>query len=185
VFDGRVGVTGAPEVVLDHKRSQAGLTWEALILGAQAIGYAIFPALLIVHPHLDSPLLWFVGGPLVIASALCAFLAAWLAWGRERITLHDCHAFVVWSIGVLKWSQGISLQTITRIAVLPRGRREGQNDVFGFGHRALLIASPARRLRCCVSIADGQVRGVASRLRLAVRECGGAVEQGDEADEAR
>jgi hypothetical protein len=184
VFDGRIGLAAVPEIVLDHKRSQAGLTWEAILLGAQAIVYAILPVLLVLNPHLDSPLLWFIGGPLLVASALCVFLTLWLAIGRERIVLHDCRALVVWRIGVLKWTQSIPLQAVTNISILPRGHREVQSDVFGFGHRALLIATPARRLRCCVSIADVQVASVASRLRAAVRECGGAVEQGVEADEA-
>jgi hypothetical protein len=54
------------------------------------------------------------------------------------------------------------------IRVVPPGRRETPNNVFGIGHRSVIIQSAAGELRCGMALPDHEAQGLADRIRAAL-----------------
>ena len=165
------------DIILNNPRRGSAEFFGTLLILGQAIGFGILPVYALLHPEYGAPPEWFIATLSAVVSLLAMSIVAWRMFGREAIVLDAGVLRVRYTAGFLHRSLSLRLSKETEVGVVPPGRSEIPNNVFGIGHRSVLVRNAAGQLRCGMALAEHEAEGVAERIRDA-SSARGAVEQG-------
>jgi len=167
VFDGHREDSSMTHIILDkRRRASAGVLGTLVILG-QTIGFGILPMISVLHPGFTSALEWLLMGILGVASLVAFWIAMWRIFGREFVVLDTGVIHVHYTAGFISRSLSLPLSKGTDVRVMPPGRSEIPNDVFGVGHRSVLVRNASGQLRCGMTLATQEAESLADRIREA------------------
>jgi hypothetical protein len=161
-----VGRTSDEMSVLFARQREASS--QAVVLGTQAVGFGLFPILLLTMGESMEPMLWLIGIPCCVVAMTAIVLSAWHVLGEERIEVEGGYLAVSRSIGPLarRWLR--PLASVQDVQVLEPNPSARLNDTWGFGQPRVKVIGPDWTLRLALAAAPDAAQALAKELRAAV-----------------